>query len=137
MGDTYLAIKQVGLDLFGNFSFLPSYYEFPECLRAACVPTEGCGGCSSVAVASPSITQAISGVFVGVFSLLAYLAIPAYALATLGSGLATSFIVLTKHKDDQDLIKRKDADERAAEAEDEEAENENASDPEEGKTSEE
>ncbi len=112
MGDAYLAVKQVGLDLFGNYNFLPTCYEIPACLGV---------GCGSVTTISPSITQAISGVFVGFFSLLAYLAVPAYALATLASGLATSFIVLTKHKDDQDLIKRKDADERAAkEAEEEE-----------------
>mgnify|MGYP004000360513 CR=1 FL=1 len=65
------------------------------------------------------------------------LAVPAYALATMATGFATSFIVLTKHKDDQDLIKRKDADERAeaeaAEAE-EEAQAETSADAEEAKT---
>ncbi|MEA3286249.1 MAG: hypothetical protein U9Q77_02575 [Candidatus Marinimicrobia bacterium] len=125
MGDAYLAIKQVGLDLFGNFSFLPTYYEFPACLEAACAPVGGCGGCASAPVISPSITQAITGVIVGFFSLLTYIAVPAYALSTLATGFATSFIVLTKFKDDQDLIKRKDADERAeAEAAEEEAEKE-------------
>lgn len=140
MGDAYLAVKQVGLDLFGNYSFLPTCSTLPECLSAACAPTGGCGGCTSVATISPTITQAISGVFVGVFSLMAFLAVPAYALATLGSGLATSFIVLTKHKDDQDLINRKDADERAAEeAEEENSEDENISEtvnPEEDRTNE-
>jgi len=121
MGDAYLAVKQVGLDLFGNYTLLPSYYEIPACLGASCAPVGGCGGCASAPVIAPSITQAISGVIVGIFSLFAYLAVPAYALSTLATGFSTSFIVLTKHKDDQDLIKRKDADERAeAEAAEEE-----------------
>ena len=122
MGDTFVTIRQVGLDLFAKFNFLPSYLQFPVCLTGA---VSGCGGgchgCAGAAVIAPTLTQAISGVLVGIISLLSYLAIPAYALATLGTGFATSFIVLTKHKDDQDLIKRKDADERAA-AEAEEAE---------------
>ncbi len=113
MGDAYLAVRQVGLDLFGNFNFLPAYYEIPACLGVSCAPVSGCGGCVAAPVFSPSITQAITGVIVGIFSLLAYLAVPAYALSTLATGFATSFIVLTKHKDDQDLIKRKDADDRA------------------------
>lgn len=128
MGDAYLAVKQVGLDLFGNFGFLPTYYEFPACLSATCAPVGGCGGCASAPVISPSITQAITGVIVGIFSLMAYLAVPAYALSSLATGFATSFIVLTKHKDDQDLIKRKDADERA-EAEAAEEEEAQESDP--------
>jgi len=121
MGETYLAIKQVGLDLFQNFSFLPTYYEIPECLSAVCAPGSGCGDCLSSHAVSPTITQAVTGVLVGLLSLVAYLAVPAYALATLATGFANTFIVLTKHKDDQDLIKRKDADERAeAEAEEKE-----------------
>ncbi len=132
MGDAYLAVKQVGLDLFGNFSFLPTYFEIPSCLGA------GCGDSVSALAISPSTSQAISGIFVAIFSLLIYLAIPAYALATLATGFATSFIVLTKFKDDQDLIKRKDADERAeAEAaeEEDEATEENNSDSEDSKDS--
>ena len=82
-----------------------------------------CAGCASIPIYTPSLTQAISGVLVGLVSLLGYLAVPAYALATMATGFSTSFIVLTKHKDDQDLIKRKDADERA-EAEAAEAEEE-------------
>lgn len=142
MGDAYLAIKQVGMDLFGNYSFLPqdlfagfychsSCLVMPECLSSVFEPVAagcgggGCGGCASAAPAMPSatLTQTITGVLTGIVTLLAHLAIPAYALATLGTGFATSFIVLTKHKDDQDLIKRKDADERA-EAEAAEAEEE-------------
>ena len=142
MGDAYLAVKQVGLDLFGGFCFLP-YFDFhahfchagaacepllsgfgvcKPIASSACAPTGGCGGCASMMqVISPTVTQTISGVFVAIFSLLAYFAVPAYALATLATGFATSFIVITKHKDDQDLIKRKDADERAeAEAAEEE-----------------
>ncbi len=124
MGDAYLAVKQVGLDLFGNFSLLPTYYELPACLAASCAPVSSCAGCASAPVFAPTITQAISGVLVGIFSLFAYLAVPAYALSTLATGFATSFIVLTKHKDDQDLIKRKDADERAEAEAAEEEENE-------------
>ena len=123
MGDSYLAIQGVGQDLFNKFTFLPSYYEIPACLGgSACEAVSGCHGCMGAAsVIAPTLTQAITGVLVGIVSLLAYLAIPAYALATVATGLATAFVVLTKHKDDQDLIKRKDADERAA-AEAEEAE---------------
>lgn len=137
MGQAYIAIKQVGLDLFGNYSFLPgnlfagiscetSCYLNPECLTRVFEPvvTSGCGGgCSgcaptATAMVSPTVTQTITGVLVGLMTLLAHLAVPAYALAILATGFATSFIVLTKHKDDQDLIQRKDADERAeAEAE--------------------
>lgn len=142
MGEAYIAIKQVGMDLFGNYSFLPqnlfagltcdtSCMVMPDCLSSVFEPVAagcgggGCGGCASAAPAAPAatITQTITGVLVGIISLLAHLAIPAYALATLATGFATSFIVLTKHKDDQDLIKRKDADERA-EAEAAEAEEE-------------
>ncbi len=127
MGDAFLAVKQVGQDLFGNFSFLPSYYELPGFLlpgaAGGCGSMGGCAGCASIPVYTPSLTQAISGVIVGLVSLLGYFAVPAYALATLATGFSTSFIVLTKHKDDQDLIKRKDADERA-EAEAAEAEEE-------------
>ncbi|NQT61564.1 MAG: hypothetical protein HQ556_01275 [Candidatus Marinimicrobia bacterium] len=142
MGNAYVAIKQVGMDLFGNYSFLPSNLFagyccdstclfMPNCLSSIYEPVAagcgggGCGGCASAApaVVSATITQTITGVVVGIFTLLAHLAVPAYALATMATGFATSFIVLTKHKDDQDLIKRKDADERAeaeaAEAEDE------------------
>ncbi|NQV42175.1 MAG: hypothetical protein HQ506_07475 [Candidatus Marinimicrobia bacterium] len=142
MGSAYIAVKQVGMDLFGNYSFLPSNIFastchgsscllMPNCLSSIFEPVTagcgggGCGGCASAAPAlvSATITQTISGVLVGLFSLLAHLAVPAYALATLATGFSTSFIVLTKHKDDQDLIKRKDADERA-EAEAAEAEEE-------------
>jgi hypothetical protein len=130
MGDSYLAVKQVGLDLFGNFNFLPFYYELPSCLSAACAPSGGCGGCASAPVISPTITQAITGVIVGFLSLLAYLAVPAYALSTLATGFATSFVVLTKHKDNQDLIQRKDADERAEEEAAEAEENAENSDSE-------
>ena len=130
MGEAFLAVKQVGQDLFGSFSFLPSYYEIPNCLLPAatgCGSMGGCGGCASVPMVAPSITQAISGVIVGLVSLLGYFAVPAYALATLATGFSTTFIVLTKHKDDQDLIKRKDADERAeAEAAEAEAEHNSA-----------
>ena len=146
MGNAYVAIKQVGMDLFGNYSFLPSNLFagltcdttcmiMPECLSSVFEPASaaagcgggGCGGCASTApaVVSATITQTITGVVVGLFTLLTLLAVPAYALATLATGFATSFIVLTKHKDDQDLIKRKDADERA-EAEAAEAEEEAA-----------
>ncbi len=141
MGDAYMAVKQVGMDLFGNYSFLPSnvfchfnlsheMLEIPECLSSVfAVSSGGCGGCGGCGTAAPvisaTVTQTITGVLVGLITLLAHFAIPAYALATLATGFSTSFIVLTKHKDDQDLIKRKDADERAeaeaAEA-DEEAE---------------
>ena len=139
MGNAYIAVKQVGMDLFGNYSFLPSNLFastchdsacllMPNCLSSVFEPVAagcggGCGGCASTApsVISATITQTITGVLVGLFTLLAHLAVPAYALATLATGLSTSFIVLTKHKDDQDLIKRKDADERAeAEAAEEE-----------------
>jgi len=143
MGDSYLAIKQVGMDLFDNYAFLPQNIAsscnvdagclvMPDCLTRVfepaamgCGSSGGCGGCASAAteMVSASITQTITGVLVGLVTLLAHFAIPAYFLATLGTGFATSFIVLTKHKDDQDLIKRKDADERA-EAEAEEAEKE-------------
>ena len=141
MGDAYLAVKQVGMDLFGNYCFLPanlfahfnfdsSYLDIPACLGRVFEPVAsgGCGGgCSGCAPSAPAIsatlTQAISGVLVGFVTLLAHLAVPAYALATVATGFATSFIVLTKHKDDQDLIQRKDADERA-EAEAAEAEEE-------------
>jgi len=142
MGNAYVAIKQVGMDLFGNYSFLPSnlFANFacdstcllmPNCLSSLFEPIAagcgggGCGGCAPAvpAVVSASLTQTITGVIVGFFTLLAHLAVPAYALATLATGFSTSFIVLTKHKDDQDLIKRKDADERA-EAEAAEAEEE-------------
>ncbi|MBC8376500.1 MAG: hypothetical protein H8E26_10680 [FCB group bacterium] len=142
MGNAYVAIKQVGMDLFGNYSFLPSNLFagyccdstcllMPNCLSSIYEPVAagcgggGCGGCASAApaVVSATITQTITGVVVGILTLLAHLAVPAYALATMATGFATSFIVLTKHKDDQDLIKRKDADERAeaeaAEADDE------------------
>lgn len=144
MGQAYIAIKQVGLDLFGNYSFLPgnlfvgiscetSCYLNPECLTrvfdqaVASGCGGGCSGCTPVttAMVSPTVTQTITGVLVGLMTLLAHLAVPAYAMATLATGFATSFIVLTKHKDDQDLIKRKDADERAeaeAEADQEETE---------------
>ncbi|MBT4945345.1 MAG: hypothetical protein HON27_04170 [Candidatus Marinimicrobia bacterium] len=158
MGNAYVAIKQVGMDLFGNYSFLPSNIFaayccdstclfMPGCLSSIYEPVAagcgggGCGGCASAApaVVSATITQTITGVIVGIFTLLAHLAVPAYALATLATGFATSFIVLTKHKDDQDLIKRKDADERAeaeaAEAE-EEAQTETPADQEETKTDE-
>ena len=158
MGNAYVAIKQVGMDLFGNYSFLPSsifagYCSdstcllMPDCLSSIYEPIAagcgggGCGGCASAApaVVSATITQTITGVVVGIFTLLAHLAVPAYALATMATGFATSFIVLTKHKDDQDLIKRKDADERAeaeaAEAE-EEAQAETSADAEEAKTDE-
>ena len=132
MGNAYVAIKQVGMDLFGNYSFLPSNIFASSCHSSSCLimpnclstifePVAsgcgggGCGGCASSApaVVSATITQTITGVLVGLFTLLAHLAVPAYALATLATGFSTSFIVLTKHKDDQDLIKRKDADERA------------------------
>ncbi|MCF7825569.1 MAG: hypothetical protein K9N29_02875 [Candidatus Marinimicrobia bacterium] len=155
MGNAYVAIKQVGMDLFGNYSFLPSNvfggfscdsscYLMPNCLSSIFAPAvSGCGGgCAGCAPAAPAVvsatlTQAISGVLVGFFTLLAHLAVPAYALATLATGFSTSFIVLTKHKDDQDLIKRKDADERA-EAEAAEAEEENPSEtPDEDKKAEE
>ncbi len=127
MGDTYIAIKQVGMDLFSNYSFLPtnlfanfthdsSFLFIPNCLSGVFEPAASSG-------LSASITQTITGVIVGFFTLFAYLAVPAYGLATLATGFSTSFIVLTKHKDDQDLIKRKDADERA-EAEAAEAEEE-------------
>jgi len=125
MGDVFVTIRQVGQDLFSKYHFLPSYYEMPGCLTGVSASAGcggGCSGCGGAAVLAPTFTQAVSGVLVGLFSFLAYLAVPAYALATLATGFATSFIVLTKHKDDQDLIKRKDADERAA-AEAEEAEN--------------
>jgi len=102
MGNAYLAVKQVGLDLFSNFNFLPSYYQWPACLDLS--P----GGTAM----APTISQSITGVITGGLTFLGYLAIPAYTLASLGTGFATGFIVLTKHKDDQDLIKRKDADER-------------------------
>lgn len=111
MGDSYLAIKQVGLDLFAAYQFLPSYFRIPECLDMG-----------HIAAISPSITQTITGVLVGFVSLMAFLAVPAYALATLATGFASSFIVLTKHKDDQDLIKRLDADERAEKEEEEKEE---------------
>ena len=139
MGNAYIAVKQVGMDLFGNYSFLPPNIFaatchdsvcllMPNCLSSVFEPVAagcggGCGGCASTApaVISATITQTITGVLVGLFTLLAHLAVPAYALATLATGLSTSFIVLTKHKDDQDLIKRKDADERGeAEAAEEE-----------------
>ena len=142
MGDAYMAIKQVGMDLFANYSFLPSdvfayfnlhhcWIEIPQSLNSVFATSGGggcggggCGGCATAApVVSATITQAITGVIVGFLALLAHLAVPAYALATLATGFSTSFIVLTKHKDDQDLIKRKDADERA-EAEAAEAEEE-------------
>ena len=61
---------------------------------------------------------------------MAYLAVPAYALSTLATGFATSFVVLTKHKDNQDLIQRKDADERAEEEAAEAEENAENSDSE-------
>ncbi|MCF7824273.1 MAG: hypothetical protein K9N35_08890 [Candidatus Marinimicrobia bacterium] len=124
MGDAFIAIKQVGLDLFGNFNFLPSYYEIPACLTPACIPEACCGGCGSAPIISTTFTQAVSGVLVAFVSLAAYLAIPAYALSTLATGFATSFIVLTKNKDDQDLIARKDADDRAEEEAERETEDE-------------
>jgi len=145
MGNAYVAIKQVGMDLFGNYAFLPSnlFVNFtcdsscllmPDCLSSVFEPVAaGCGGCASTApeVLSATITQTITGVLVGIFTLLAHLAVPAYALATLATGFATSFIVLTKHKDDQDLIKRKDTDERAeAEAAEAEEEASNTEEPE-------
>ncbi len=145
MGNAYVAIKQVGMDLFGNYAFLPSnlFANFtcdsscllmPDCLSSVFEPVAtGCGGCASTApeVLSATLTQTITGVLVGIFTLLAHLAVPAYALATLATGFATSFIVLTKHKDDQDLIKRKDADERAeAEAAEAEEEASNTEEPE-------
>ncbi len=143
MGNAFVAIKQVGMDLFGNYSFLPtdifhklnlnfSWLEIPDCLTrvfevsqaSGCGTSAGCGGCASAPpVISATVTQTITGVLVGIISLLAFLAVPAYTLSTLATGFATSFIVLTKHKDDQDLIARKDADERA-EAEAAEAEEE-------------
>jgi hypothetical protein len=152
MGSAYVAVKQVGMDLFGNYSFLPpnifadvyhssSCLLMPNCLSSIFEPVAagcgggGCMGCASAmpVMASATITQTITGVLVGLFSFLAHLAVPAYALATLATGFSTSFIVLTKHKDDQDLIKRKDADERA-EAEAAEAEEEGSSESPEGET---
>ncbi len=144
MGNAYLAVKQVGMDLFGNYSFLPSnilanfYCDsscilMPHCLSRVFEPVAAgcCGACSGCGATAPmvsaTITQTITGVVVGIITLLAHLAIPAYALATVATGFSTSFIVLTKHKDDQDLIKRKDADERAeAEATEEEQDNPDA-----------
>ena len=155
MGSAYVAVKQVGMDLFGNYSFLPSNIFagtchgsscllMPNCLSSIFEPIAagcggGCGGCASAApaVISATITQTITGVLVGLFTLLAHLAVPAYALATLATGFSTSFIVLTKHKDDQDLINRKDADERAeAEAAEEEDTSETPEGEEETKTEE-
>lgn len=114
MGDAYFAIRQVGLDLFSDFRFLPHYFEIPERLAVASGPST---------YIAPSATQAITGVLVGIVTLIGFLAIPAYAISTMATGFATSFIVLTKHKDDQDLIKRKDADERAEEEADKAEEN--------------
>lgn len=116
MGTTFLATKQVSLNLFGGFEFLPSYWQVPECLTALC----------KVDLVGTGVTTGITGVLVGLVSLLGFLAVPAYGLATIATGLATAFIVLTKHKDDDDLIKRLDADERA-EKEAEEQENDEAS----------
>ena len=119
MGNVYFAIRQVGLDMFSDYNFLPSYFEIPSRLEI---------GSGSAAYIAPSITQSITGVMVGFVSLLAILSIPAYAISSIATGFATSFIVLTKHKDDQDLIKRKDADERAedeAMKEEEESSNSN------------
>lgn len=105
MGESFFAVKQVAITLFGAYDFLPRLVELPCCL--------------AVVVESPEVgtgvTQTITGVLVGIISLLGFLSIPAYALATMATGLATAFIVLTKHKDDDDLIKRKDEDERAEE----------------------
>jgi hypothetical protein len=106
MGSSYLAITQVGQDLFSDFNLLPSYFAIPDCLVMACDPSE---------YVAPTLTQSITGVITGIITFLVILSVPAYAISTIATGLATSFIVLTKHKDDQDLIKRKDADERAEE----------------------
>ncbi|MCF7808624.1 MAG: hypothetical protein K9M49_08720 [Candidatus Marinimicrobia bacterium] len=122
MGNAYLAIRQVGLDLFSDFNFLPSYFEVPNRLTISS---------GSAVYIAPSATQAISGVLVAFATLIAILSIPAYAISTLATGFATSFIVLTKHKDDQDLIKRRDADERAEEESAKEAEEAQSDPPEE------
>jgi hypothetical protein len=111
MGGAFVAIKEVGVGLFGAYDFLPSYFQVPNCLAVL----------FDASATGTSVTQSITGVLVGVVSLIAYLAIPAYGLATIATGLAIEFIVLTKYKDDDDLIKRKDEDERAEEEEEEEA----------------
>lgn len=110
MGEHFFQIREVGVSLFSSYAFLPSYFEVPQYLQEV----------TQSAQTGSSVTGSISGVLVGLVSLLAFMSIPAYALSTLATGLATEFIVLTKFKDDDDLIKRKDADERAEEEEDEE-----------------
>lgn len=107
MGEHFLAVKQVGVSLFGNYDFLPTYFDIPCCLDVVRESPD----------VSTGVTATITGVLIGIISLLGFLSIPAYTLATLATGLATEFIVLTKFKDDDDLIKRKDEDERAEEEE--------------------
>lgn len=118
MGDTFYAVKSTVLGLFPNLGF-NHLVCYPNCVYGdgmVCLQQMLVGNMHSVA---GGITTTITGVLVGIFSFIAVLIVPSYALSTLASGLATIFIVLTKFKDDDDLIERKDADERKEEEEEE------------------
>jgi len=127
MGDTFYAVKATVLGLFPNLGFnhlvcYPNcaYGDWMVCLQQLLV--------GDMHTVTGGITTTITGVIVGIFSFIAMLLVPSYALSTLASGFATIFIVLTKFKDDDDLIERKDEDERKEEEEKEADEDETSED---------
>ena len=127
MGDTYFAVKSTVLSLFPNLGF-NHVVCYPNCVYGEWMVTLQQMLVGNMHVVTGGVTTTITGVIVGIFSFIAMLMVPSYALSTFGSGLATIFIVLTKFKDDDDLIERKDEDERKEEEEEEDEESDEADD---------
>jgi len=121
MGNTYYAVKSTVFSLFPNLGFNHIIY-YPNGIYGDWMVSLQQLLTGNMHQVSSGVTTTITGVIVGIISFIAMLMIPSYGLSTLASGLATTFVVLTKFKDDDDLIERKDEDERKEEEEEKENE---------------
>lgn len=117
MGEKYADISYAASYLFQNW-----IYPAVEWTRAIPASVSNCCFFSSdfVGVDLPAI-QTVSAVVTAVFLTLFALAVAAYPLAVLNSGLCILFLVLKKKKDDENLLERKDKEEETGEEENEEA----------------
>lgn len=119
MGETFFQVKATVMGLFPGLGF-NQIACYPDCVYGEWMVSLQQMFAGDMAATTGGVTTTITGVLVGIVSFIAMLLVPSYGLSIFASGMATIFIVLTKFKDDDDLIERKDEDERKEEEEKEE-----------------
>ncbi len=117
MGEKYADISYAASYLFQNWIYPAVEWtrHIPASVSSACFFSS-----DFVGVDLPAV-QTVSAVVTAVFLAAFALAVAAYPLAILNSGLCILFLVLKKKKDDENLLERKDKEEETGEEENEEA----------------